>query len=70
MWGHILFWAALLSTLIYLVMGILMALLLPVLKKRLRLLITLLYVVYGLIRLLFVEAIASKLGFLYPPSLS
>ena len=60
-WGHILFWAFLLSMIIYVATGIILAVVVPVLSKKMRLLIPFIYLIYGLLRLVFVEAVASKL---------
>jgi ABC-type polysaccharide/polyol phosphate export permease len=64
-WGHVLFWALLLSALIYITTGVILAMRLPGVTKKIRLLIPFLYFVYGILRLICVEAVASKLVILY-----
>ena len=61
MWGHVLFWAFLLTTLTYVCVGIVCALCLRTVRKGIGFLIPLGYLGYGELVVLSTDAIASKL---------
>lgn len=61
MWGQVLFWAFLVTTVIYLVFGMVCAVCQRAIQKgAVRLLLPLLYLGYGELKVLFTDAIASK----------
>ena len=66
MWGHVLFWAFLTTTAIYLVFGVVCAVGQRAIRKGLfSLLLPVLYLGYGELKVLFTDAIASKETFIY-----